>query len=177
VCLCLGFTGLPAYTRVASIDRFVAAEMGRQHVPGLAIGIYSRGQILLAKGYGLANVELNVAVKPETVFQSGSVRKQFVSAAIMMLVEEGKIGLDDSIVKYFPSAPKSWEAIQVKNLVSHTSGLAEYENEEQHWTKGAVRGGIRAEAEQLHRPPSPDLSPNRTSAAGIQSARQVWQPQ
>jgi CubicO group peptidase (beta-lactamase class C family) len=122
--------------QVASIDRFVAAEMGREHVPGLAIGIYSRGQILLAKGYGLANVELNVAVKPETVFQSGSVGKQFVSAAIMMLVEEGKIALDDSIVKYFPSAPKSWEAIQVKNLLSHTSGLAEYESEERIGPKG-----------------------------------------
>jgi CubicO group peptidase (beta-lactamase class C family) len=116
--------------QVASIDRYVNAEMQREHVPGLALGIYSRGKILLAKGYGLANVELNVAVKPETVFQSGSVGKQFVSAAIMMLAEEGKIGLDDSIVKYFQNAPKSWEPIRVKNLLSHTSGLAEYESDE-----------------------------------------------
>jgi CubicO group peptidase (beta-lactamase class C family) len=122
--------------QVASIDRFVSAEMGRERIPGLALGIYSHGQILLTKGYGLANVELNVAVKPETVFQSGSVGKQFVSAAIMMLVEEGKIGLDDSIVKYFPEAPKSWEAIHVKNLLSHTSGLAEYESSERIGPKG-----------------------------------------
>ncbi len=116
--------------QVASIDRFVAAEMARERIPGLAIGIYSRGKILLAKGYGLSNIELNVPVKPETVFQSGSVGKQFVSAAIMMLVEEGKIGLDDSIAKYFPNAPKSWQTIKVKNLLSHTSGLAEYESDE-----------------------------------------------
>src|SRR6202030_4284925 len=116
--------------QVTAIDRYMAAEMRREDVPGVAVGIYSRGQILLAKGYGLANIELNVPVKAETIFQSGSVGKQFTSAAIMMLVEEGKIGLDDSIVKYFPNAPQSWQAIRVKNLLSHTSGLSEYETDE-----------------------------------------------
>jgi CubicO group peptidase (beta-lactamase class C family) len=113
-----------------AIDHYVDAEMKREHVPGIAVGIYSRGQILLVKGYGLANIELNVPVKAETVFQSGSVGKQFTSAAIMMLVEEGKVGLEDSIVKYFPNAPQSWQAIRVKNLLSHTSGLSEYESDE-----------------------------------------------
>src|ERR1700737_99907 len=114
--------------QVTAIDRYVDAEMRREHVPGIAVGIYSRGQILLAKGYGLANIELNVPVKAETIFQSGSVGKQFTSAAIMMLVEEGKVGLDDSMRKYFPNAPQSWQAIRVKNLLSHTSGLSEYES-------------------------------------------------
>lgn len=94
--------------QIASTDRFVAAEMVRSHVPGAAVGIYSRGEILLAKGYGLANMELGVPVRPETIFQSGSVGKQFVSAAIMMLVEEGRVSLNDSIAKYFPNAPASW---------------------------------------------------------------------
>jgi uncharacterized protein (TIGR03435 family) len=119
-----------------SIDRFVRDEMQSEQVPGLAVGIYRRGQILLAKGYGLANVELNVPVKPETIFQSGSVGKQFVSAAMMMLVEEGKVGLDDSIVKYFPNAPASWKPILVKNLLSHTSGLSEYETSARIGAKG-----------------------------------------
>jgi CubicO group peptidase (beta-lactamase class C family) len=110
--------------------------MANQKIPGLAVGIYSRGQILLAKGYGQANVELDVAVKPETIFQSGSVGKQFVSAAIMMLVEEGKLSLDDSIAKYFPDAPATWKPILIKNLLSHTSGLAEYESEERTGPKG-----------------------------------------
>ncbi len=122
--------------QIASIDRYVNEEREREHAPGLAVGIYSRGQILLAKGYGLANVELNVPVKPETIFQSGSVGKQFVSAGIMMLVEEGKVSLDDSIVKYFPNAPESWKPIQVKNLLSHTSGLSEYETPERTGPKG-----------------------------------------
>lgn len=122
----------PALTpeQTASIAQYVSAEMAREHIPGAEVGIYHRGQILLAKGYGLADVELEVPVKPETVFQSGSVGKQFVSAAIMMLVEEGKIGLDDSITKYFPDAPDSWKPILIKNLLSHTSGLAEYETDE-----------------------------------------------
>ncbi len=114
--------------QLASIDDFVNHELSRQRIPGLELGIYSRGSILLAKGYGLANVELNVPVKPETLMQSGSVGKQFVSAAIMMLVEEGKISLDDSITKYFPDAPATWKPILIKNLLSHTSGLSEYES-------------------------------------------------
>ena len=92
--------------------------------------IYNRGRILLAQGYGQANVELGVPVKPETIFQSGSVGKQFVSAAIMMLVEEGKLSLDDSAAKYFQNAPAAWESIRIANLLSHTSGLSEYERED-----------------------------------------------
>jgi CubicO group peptidase (beta-lactamase class C family) len=120
-----------------AIDSFVQKEMATQRIPGLAIGIYSRGHILLAKGYGLSNVELNVPVKAETIFQSGSVGKQFVSAAIMMLVEEGKISLDDSVTKYFPDAPATWKPILIKNLLSHTSGLSEYESPDRTGPKGA----------------------------------------
>ena len=116
--------------QLQSIDHFAAEEMARERIPGLAVGIYSQGRILLAKGYGVANVELNVPVKAETIFQSGSVGKQFVSAAILMLVEEGKLSLEDSISKFFPEAPETWRAIRIKNLLSHTSGLSEYETAE-----------------------------------------------
>ena len=123
--------------QLATIDGYVAAQMKKDRVPGLAIGVYRRGEILLAKGYGLANVELNVPVTPQTIFQSGSVGKQFVSAAVMMLVEEGKMSLDESIVKYFPDSPDWWKPILVKNLLSHTSGLAEYETGERTGPNGA----------------------------------------
>ena len=122
--------------KIQAIDRFVESELARQRIPGAAVGIYSRGRVLLSKGYGLANVELGVPVKPETMFQSGSVGKQFLSAAIMMLVEEGKLSLDDSITKYFPDAPASWKPIQIKNLLSHTSGLSEYESDDRTGPKG-----------------------------------------
>ena len=116
--------------QLAAIDTFVQTEMGREHVPGIAVGIYSRGKVLLAKGYGMSNVELSVPVKPETVFQSGSVGKQFAAAAMMLLVEDGKVSLDDSITKYFTDAPAAWKPILIKNLLSHTSGLPEYETPE-----------------------------------------------
>lgn len=112
------------------VDQYVAAEMARQRIPGLALGVYREGQIIKAQGYGLANVELNMPVKPETVFQSGSIGKQFAATAVMMLVEAGKINLDDSIVKYFPDAPPSWRDIKIRNLLSHTSGLSEYESDD-----------------------------------------------
>src|ERR1700693_5418897 len=132
--VCGGVLAAPApeltAEQMTAIDHYVDAEMKRERVPGIAVGIYNHGQILLAKGYGLADIELNAPVKAETIFQSGSVGKQFTAAAIMMLVEEGKVGLDDSIVKYFPNAPQSWQAIRVKNLLSHTSGLSEYETDE-----------------------------------------------
>lgn len=115
--------------QIASIDAFVTSEMTRTHVPGVAVGIYSRGKVLLEKGYGLADVELGVPVKPQTIFESGSVGKQFVAAAIMMLVEQHRISLDDSITKYFPGAPATWKPIRIKNLLSHTSGLAEYDTD------------------------------------------------
>jgi len=113
----------------AAVDKAVLTEMKQQRIPGVALGVYRDGQIVKAQGYGLANVELNVHVKPETLFQSGSVGKQFVSMAIMMLVEEGKVNLEDSITNYFPDAPAGWKPIKVKNLLSHTSGLAEYESD------------------------------------------------
>lgn len=84
------------------------------------------GQVIRAQGYGLANVELQVPVKPETIFQSGSVGKQFTATAVMMLVEEGKIGLEDPLTKYFPDAPPSWKKVTISELLSHTAGFTDY---------------------------------------------------
>ena len=109
------------------MDAYVTAQMRRDQVPGLALGVYRNGTIVKVKGYGLSNVELGVPVTPETVFQSGSIGKQFTATAIMMLIEEGKVSLDDSITKYFPKGPEWWKEIQVRHLLSHTSGLVEYE--------------------------------------------------
>ncbi|HKW32504.1 MAG TPA: serine hydrolase domain-containing protein [Candidatus Acidoferrum sp.] len=109
------------------VDAFVQGELQRQHIPGAAVGVYRDGKMVKAHGYGLANVEWNAAVTPDTIFQSGSVGKQFTATAVMMLVEEGKVGLDDPIKKYFPDAPDAWNDIKVHNLLSHTSGLGEYE--------------------------------------------------
>ena len=84
------------------------------------------GKIIRSEGFGLANVELQVPVKPETIFQSGSVGKQFTATAVMMLVEEGKIGLDDPLTKYFTDAPPAWKEVTVRELLSHTGGFGDY---------------------------------------------------
>ena len=109
-----------------AVDTYVQAEMAKQHIPGLALLVSRDGQVIRAQGYGLSNVELQVPVKPETIFQSGSVGKQFTATAVMMLVEEGKIGLDDPLTKCFPDAPASWKQITVRELLSHTSGFTDY---------------------------------------------------
>ena len=109
------------------VDAFVASELERQRVPGVEVGVYRDGKMTKAQGYGLANVEWHAAVTPDTIFQSGSVGKQFTATAVMMLVEEGQVGLDDPLKKFFPDAPATWNDIKVHNLLSHTSGLSEYE--------------------------------------------------
>jgi CubicO group peptidase (beta-lactamase class C family) len=112
----------------AKVDVYVRGEMQRERIPGLALGVYRDGKIVKAEGYGGANLEWDVPVKADTIFQSGSVGKQFTAAAVMMLVEEGKVALDDPVQKYFPDAPESWKDIKIRNLLSHTSGLGEYES-------------------------------------------------
>ena len=108
------------------VDAYVQAEMQKRHIPGLALLVIRDGQPIKQQGYGLANVELQVPVKPESIFQSGSVGKQFTATAVMMLVEEGKISLDDPLTKYFPEAPSAWKNVKVCHLLSHTGGFTDY---------------------------------------------------
>ena len=108
------------------VDAFVGAEIRERRIPGLALAVLRDGKVVKGQGYGLANVELNVAVKPETVFQTGSVGKQFAATAVMMLVEEGKVSLEDPLSKYFKDAPKTWDNVTVRELLSHTAGFGDY---------------------------------------------------
>jgi CubicO group peptidase (beta-lactamase class C family) len=108
------------------VDEFVRAEMARQKVPGVAVAVVDHGKVVKAAGYGYANVEHDVPVRPETIFQSGSLGKQFTAAAVMTLVEEGKLALDDSIAKYFPEAPEAFRPITLRHLLTHTSGIPDY---------------------------------------------------
>jgi len=104
----------------------VRAEMEKQHIPGLALLVSRNGIPIREQGFGLANLELDVPVTPKTIFQSGSVGKQFTAAAVMLLVEEGKIGLDDPLSKYFDSGPSWWDQVTIRELLSHTAGFTDY---------------------------------------------------
>jgi CubicO group peptidase (beta-lactamase class C family) len=108
------------------VDAYVHVEMQRRQIPGLALLIVRDGKIVRAQGYGFSNVELKVPVRPETIFQSGSMGKQFTAEAVMMLVEQGKLSLDDPLTKFFPDAPAAWKQVKVKNLLSHTAGFGDY---------------------------------------------------
>lgn len=105
------------------VDAFVEQEMRSEKVPGVSVAVLHEGEIVLAKGYGLANVEHDIAVTPRTIFQSGSVGKMFTAAAVMRQVEQGKMSLDDPLTKYVPDAPASWRPITIRQLLTHTSGI------------------------------------------------------
>jgi len=111
-----------------AVDDYVRGEMQKQHIPGLALLVSRNGKPVRAQGYGFSNVELQVPVKPETVFQSGSVGKQFTATAVMILVEQGKVSLEDPLTRFFPDAPASWTKVTVRELLSHTAGFTDYPN-------------------------------------------------
>lgn len=110
----------------AQVDKLVATEMQQQGTPGVAVGIFHAGEPVMVKGYGHSNLELQAAVKPETMFQSASVGKQFTAVAVMLQVEAGRLDLDASIRKYFSDAPESWQPVTIRQLLTHTSGIADY---------------------------------------------------
>ena len=93
---------------------------------GGSILIARNGKPVISKGYGMANIELNVLNTPQTVFRLGSVTKQFTAMVIMMLQERGKLSVSDPICKYLPDCPAAWKPITVKNLLTHTSGIPNY---------------------------------------------------
>ena len=111
---------------VKKIDLYVKTEMARQKIPGLALAIVRNGKISTLRSYGFANLEHQVPVTAETIFQSGSIGKQFTAAAVMILVQEGKVSLEDKITKYFPDAPSAWQSITVRHLLTHTSGMQDF---------------------------------------------------
>jgi len=106
-----------------AIDDYINTEMTRQHIPGLSLAIMQHGQLIRAQGYGFANLEHHVPVHPDTVFETGSLGMQFTAVAVMLLVEDGKLHLDDPIRKYLPAAPRTWASITIRQLLNHTSGL------------------------------------------------------
>ncbi len=126
------------------VDSYIAAQLREQCIPGLALAVIQDGRVVKSHGYGLANIELSVPVTPETVFQLGSIGKQFTAAAILMLAEDGKLSLDEKITHYLPSTAPKWNAITIRQLLNHTSGLADYTDD-----KYIAPGGLTPLHEEL----------------------------
>ena len=129
------------------VSDFVNAYLKKKQIPGCAVMVRHNGKSAFLRGYGIANVEHGVRVGPQTVFQSGSIGKQFTAMAVMRLIEEKKLALDDPISKYF-DVPESWSAIRVRHLLTHTSGLGDYPEKfslQQDYTEDDLLNMIKAQ--------------------------------
>lgn len=112
--------------RGIDIDAVVAREMARQRIPGLAVAVLHGDRVVVSKGYGSANLEHGVPVTDATMFQSGSLGKMFTAAAVMLLVEDGRLAVEAPVRTYLPEAPPAWSAMTLRHLLSHTSGIPDY---------------------------------------------------
>jgi CubicO group peptidase (beta-lactamase class C family) len=109
-----------------SIAVYVQSELVRQRIPGMSVGILRGASVLLARGFGFANLELQVPASDSTIYQSGSLGKQFTAAGVVTLAEQGRLRLDDHIVRWLPEGKGVWDSITVRHLLTHTSGVTEY---------------------------------------------------
>ena len=116
----------PAAGGEARVDALMADYRGK--VPGASVLVLRDGQPLLRKGYGLAVLETGEAATPRTNYRLASVTKQFTAAAVLLLAQDGKLSLDDPIKRWLPSLPKSADAITIRQILSHMSGLTDYED-------------------------------------------------
>src|SRR5882762_7578119 len=114
-----------AYSTTA-IDRYLESEMRRQNIPGISLAVVKDGKPLYVKSYGVATLEHAVPAKPQTVFQIGSVGKQFTAVAVMMLANEHKLDLDDPLSKYLPEVPPSWGKVTLRLMLNHQSGIPQF---------------------------------------------------
>ena len=100
-------------------------DAGAPHPRGGAEDLQD-GKAVKTAAYGLANLELNVPAKPETVFEIGSITKQFTAAGILLLAQEGKLSVDDRISKHLKDTPEAWSNVTIRHLLTHTSGIKSY---------------------------------------------------
>lgn len=115
-----------AWALQEDVDHFVRGQMAARHIPGLTVAVVKDGQVVLERGYGLANVEHAAPAAPETMYQLASVTKQFTATAVMMLVEDGRLTLATPLKHVMPEVPAAWGEVTIAQLLAHTSGIPSY---------------------------------------------------
>lgn len=120
------------------IDSLAQAMLAEGMVSGLSVGVKRGEDLLLAQGYGYADLENRVPAGPQTVYGIGSVTKQFTAAAVMKLVEEGALSLDDPITRHLPDYPTRGQVVTIRHLLTHTSGIWSYPREDTPYDSLAV---------------------------------------
>ena len=108
------------------VDNYIKTAMSRQHIPGLSLAVILNGKVVKCRGYGFASLELRVPASPNSVYELASLTKSFVSNAILLLKQDGKLRLEDSLSTYVTDLPDTCKAITIRQCLSHTSGIADY---------------------------------------------------
>lgn len=109
------------------LDTYINEQMQRKHIPGLSLAVIKDGATVVEQSYGLANMELSVPATSDTVYEIASMTKGFTAVAILLLVEADKLSLDEPLDRFSANLPKTWSAITVRRLITHTSGICQWE--------------------------------------------------
>ncbi len=122
--MCAGFASavLAQTDRVKQIDA-VFENWSKPATPGAAVAVVEHGKIVFEKGYGIANLEYDIPITPDTIFHVASVSKQFTAMAVVLLELDGKLSIDEDVHKYLPELPEYGHKITLRNLLQHTSGI------------------------------------------------------
>ena len=123
---CLSFAAQASGSTPGQRLDAVFADYNHSDSPGCAVGVYRNGDVLEARGYGMADLEQGVAIGPRTVFDIGSTSKQFTAASIALLAQDGELSLDDDVRQFVPELPAYGHTITIRHLLNHTSGLRDY---------------------------------------------------
>lgn len=108
------------------VDNYIKSEMAKQHIPGLSLCVIQDDRVVKTQAYGLADVELNVPATEKSEFAIASMTKPVTASAILLLVQDGKLSLDDPITKYLSGLPETWKEITIRHLLTHTSGIKDH---------------------------------------------------
>ena len=127
----------PVADPASAVDALMRDYAG--HAPGASVLVLHDGTPLLRRGYGMADLEAGIAATPATNYRLASVTKQFTAASILLLAEDGKLSLDDPVRRWLPSLPAAADAVTLRQLLSHTSGLVDYEDH----VPGGFQGQLR----------------------------------
>ncbi len=137
--LCFGVTSAASAQRPTrallqrTVDSLVANALTEGPVAGMSVAVVRGKDTVVMKGYGLADVENDVPATAQTVYRIGSITKQYTAAAVLQLIEQNRIALDDSLGKHLPSAPAAWRGVPVRQLLNHTSGIPSYTSAGPRW--------------------------------------------
>ena len=140
---------LQALETLAAVDTLVRRTMETARIPGLAIAVVRRGEGVGSRGFGAAELENRTPVTDATMFQSGSLGKQFTAAGVLSLVESEKIALDSSVRHYLPEVPASWQPITIRHLLSHRGGVPDYTSDRFDYRKDYTDAELIAMASAL----------------------------